>query len=585
MPHLRQAPDPQHALLDAVFTHAPVGLAFWDRDLRYQRINAALAEINGLPPEAHLGRTLPEILGELGTEAEAMLRDVLDHNRPVTGVEIDGETPAQPGVRRHWLASYHPVVGGEGSILGVAGAVLEVSEQHEAELERRRLLRDAVTARAHAEAARLRAEDAQAAAEQARARTEFLSEAGRRLAESMDAETSLQQVAEIAVPTVADWCAIMLLEGPRKLRTVAVAHVDPAKVELARELAERYPPDFDAPMGAGAVVRGGELSLVPSITSAMLEGAARDPEHLELLRELGLRASLMVPLRIPGRILGVVSLIMAESGRTFGRDDVSLATGLAARAALHVRNAQLYTERSHIARTLQASLLPRTLPDIAGLEVAARYLAAGDANDVGGDFYDVFPSGTEGVWTALIGDVTGKGPEAAALTSLVRHTLRATALREVSPSENLRVLNRAMLADADSTRFSTVLLTRIRPSPGRARLTMASGGHPAPIVLRRDGTLEPPAVSGTLVGGVAEPEFADADVELRQGDLIVFYTDGVTELRTGDPAYGERRLAETLTAHAGRGADEVADAVLRAAVALQDGPPRDDIALLVLRVA
>jgi len=510
---------------------------------------------------------------------------VLERDRPVTGLEIAGETPAQPGVARHWIASYHPVVDAAGETIGVTGAVLEVSAQYDAERERRRLLRDAVTARAHAEAAQLRAEDARAAAEAARARTELLSEAGGRMAASMDVEQTLQEVAQIAVPAVADWCAITLLEPPGALRTVAVAHADPAKVELARELTERYPQRLDAPTGAGAVIRTGEPQLVPAITPEILAAAARDEEHLRLLRELDLSASLTVALRVPGRVLGAVTLVMAESGRAFAPEDVSLAAGLAGRAALHVRNAQLYAERTYIARTLQAGLLPRELPEVPGLEVAARYLAAGDENDVGGDFYDVFPVDADGAFVAMIGDVTGKGPEAAALTSLTRHTLRATSLRERSPAANLELLNRAMLADVASTRFCTVLLTRISVSPGRSELTMASGGHAPPFVLRRDGSLERPEVFGTLVGGVEDPAFFDSDLVLDRGDLVIFYTDGVTELRTGDPAYGERRLVETLSEHAGRGAQEIADAVLRAAVALQEGPPRDDIALLVLRVA
>ena len=577
--------DPQHALLDAVFTHAPVGLVFWDRDLRYQRINEALAAINGVEPEAHLGRTPADVLGpELGAEVEATLRDVLEREVKADGIELRGETQAQPGVIRQWVASYYPVVSGEGATVGVAGAVIEVTELRRVQAERTEALKAALYARARAEAAQIRAEEAQRDAERARERTEFLAEAGRRMATSMDYGQTLQGIAEVAVPAIADWCAVTLREPAGELRTVAVAHFDPERTSLAHALGDRYPPRLGDAAGAGRAIATGEPELIGDIPDELLVTAAHDAEHLEILRGLGLRASLVVPLRVAGAVLGALTLVMAESGRGFEPADVSLATSLAARAALQIRNAQLYTERSHIAKTLQAGLLPRRLPQIPHFEVAARYLAAGDQNDVGGDFYDVFPTGEEGVWAALIGDVTGKGPEAAALTALVRHTLRTAAIRDADPLENLGVLNRAMLDDVESTRFCTVVYARVCPSPGSALVTVATGGHPPPFVLRAGGDLERVDVRGSLVGGVVDPEFAVRDVRLAAGDLMLLYTDGVTELRTRDPAYGERRLVETLRAHAGRAAGEIADAVQRSAVALQSGPPRDDIALLALRV-
>jgi serine phosphatase RsbU (regulator of sigma subunit) len=318
------------------------------------------------------------------------------------------------------------------------------------------------------------------------------------------------------------------------------------------------------------------------VSDELIASVAGDAAQLRILRDLNLSSSVVVPLASPDGVIGTLSFAMAESGRRFSGEDASLITDLAARAALHIRNAQLYTERSHIARTLQAGLLPRVLPDIPGLEVAAEYLAAGES-DVGGDFYDVFPN-DEGVWTALIGDVTGKGPEAAAVTSLARHTLRTASLSGERPSENLRLLNRAMLADAESTRFCTVVYARVRPSPGAALITVANGGHLPPLLLRADGTLESIEVAGTLVGGVPDPVFADRDIRLDAGDLLLLYTDGVTELRTADPHEGEARLAEVLRASAGRTAAEVVAAVCRRAVELQGGRPRDDIAPLALRV-
>jgi PAS domain S-box-containing protein len=564
------------ALLDAVYAAIPVGLAFLSPDGRFERVNQALADMNGRSVEEHLGRTPQEVLGPAGERIGALVATVVETHEAVSDDElaVDGD--------RYWEASYFPVFDGHDELEGVGTVVREITERHRTELERTSLLKEAVTARAHAEAAQVRAESAQTLAEEARARTEFLAEAGRRMAVSLDYEWTLQQVAEIAVPIVADWCIITLAEGRGVARTVAVAHSDPERTRFAQELGDRYPPDLSSDSGLGRVVRTGEIQLVNDVTDEMLAAAARDEEHLAVLRELDMRAVLIMPLRTPERILGALTLVFSESGRRFGEDDLSLATSLAARAALHVRNGQLYRERSHIARTLQAGLLPRRLPEIEGLEVAARYRAAGDENDVGGDFYDVFPAG-EDVWAAVIGDVSGKGPEAAALTSLTRHTLRTSALHHDTPAANLGILNRALLAETDVNRFCTVVYTRVCPGPGGVDLTIASAGHPPPLLIRPDGDVEHLEMRGTIVGAIAEPEFAEHRVRLGPGEALLVYTDGVTELRTSEWQYGERRLAETVRAHAGGPAEEIVDAVLHMAVEAQDGEPRDDIALLCLK--
>jgi serine phosphatase RsbU (regulator of sigma subunit) len=444
------------------------------------------------------------------------------------------------------------------------------------------LLKEALTRRAHAEADRIRAESAQRAAEQAKARTDFLVDAGRQMASSMDYAATLQRVVSVAVPVLGDWCSITMHEPPGQLQTLAVAHTDSAKTELARALESRYGQSLDAPRGPGRVIRTGEVELIEDITDEMLVSAAKDDDHLQLLRELELRAALVVPLRAPGRVLGALTLIMAESGRRFSPDDIEVAGVLADRAALHIRNAQLYTERSHIARTLQASLLPGTLPEIPGVEVAARYLAAGDQNEVGGDFYDVFKS--DGVWTALIGDVAGKGPDAAAVTSLVRHTLRTAALYDADPAENLRTLNRALLEEGEATRFCTVLYVRIAPTPEGAGLMLATGGHLPPRILRADGRLERAEVRGTLVGGVPDAAFGVLEISLGPGDMIVLFTDGVTEIRDRDLGFGDRELDRTLLGLAGASAHDVVDAVVARAVELHGGEPSDDMALIALRV-
>jgi serine phosphatase RsbU (regulator of sigma subunit) len=277
--------------------------------------------------------------------------------------------------------------------------------------------------------------------------------------------------------------------------------------------------------------------------------------------------------------------VLGESGRRFGPEDLQLATSLAARAALHIQNARLYAERSHIARTLQASLRPRALPAVDGALLAARFRAAGDQNEVGGDFYDVFRSG-DGVWTAIIGDVAGKGPEAAAITALARHTLRTASLLEDDPAANLQLLNRVLWSDSSARDFCTVVYARLCAAQTGLEVRFANGGHPAPLLVRPDGSVQRvDAGRGPLVGGVEDATFAEATLHLQPGELLLAYTDGVTEVRTSDPGLGERELRATLARFAGRPAEDVVEAVTARAVELQGGNQRDDIAVLAIQAA
>jgi serine phosphatase RsbU (regulator of sigma subunit) len=284
-----------------------------------------------------------------------------------------------------------------------------------------------------------------------------------------------------------------------------------------------------------------------------------------------------------GRTIGALTFVSGSSGRRFDEQDVELAHELARRCATAIDNARLYTERSYIARTLQESLLPIELPDIPGMEAAARFRPTGEGNEVGGDFYDMFETGDRG-WAVVMGDVCGKGPDAAAVTALARYTLRAAAMRERLPSRSLAVLNEALLRQRDDRRFCTVAYAYIEKLDRGARVGVASGGHPLPLLLRAEGTVEEVGAPGTLLGVVPDPDLEDRAVMLEPGDALIFYTDGVIESR-GDSHMDDRRLAELITTCAGAGADAIAAKVEEAAVLSQGGNPRDDIAVLVLRVA
>jgi len=224
----------------------------------------------------------------------------------------------------------------------------------------------------------------------------FLAEASHVLTASLDYQKTLRAVARLAVPAVADWCAVDLAAGD-EVERVAVEHVDPGRVALAREVQERYPPDPAAETGVHAVLRHGRPELYREIPDELLVQAAQDDEHLEILRSVGLRSVMLVPMTLRDRALGVISFVSAESGRRFDEHDLALAQDLALRAAAAVENARLYEAAAAIADTLQASLLPPVLPELPGAELAAAYRPAGRGLEVGGDFYDVF-SVTEDQW-------------------------------------------------------------------------------------------------------------------------------------------------------------------------------------------
>jgi PAS domain S-box-containing protein len=469
-------------LLDTLFATAPVGLAFFDRELRYLKVNDTLAALNGVPPEEHLGRTVTEIAPpSLAVTIEDSLRKVLASGESILDLEVSGATPTVPE-ERFWLASYYPVRAAHGETIGVGTVVTDLTERTRAErrlaaqYEVTRILSTATSLEEAAplilramceslewdvggfwmldeQSGRLRlfeqwhvpsiepapfaklsseldfapgegfpglvlqqgepqwvpdfAQDpsfpraaaaatvglhsafgfpvflgstvlgvaeffggekggtdeellqmtaavgsqigqfiernrAERESEAARERLTFLAEASRVLASSLDYETTLEGIARLAVPVIADWCAVDVVDADGALTRLALTHVDPEKVIWANELAERYPEDPESPLGTYAVLRSREPVLVSEIPDEMLVESAQDEEHLALIREVGLRSYISTPLVARDRALGVISFVTAESGRVYDEDDLAFAEELARRAAVAVDNAGLF---------------------------------------------------------------------------------------------------------------------------------------------------------------------------------------------------------------------------------------------------
>jgi PAS domain S-box-containing protein len=401
----------------------------------------------------------------------------------------------------------------------------------------------------------------------------LLARAGEALASSLDYEDTLGQVARLAVPQLADWCGVSLPdERGVFIRSVAIAHADPAKVRFAHEYNARYPVRADAPTGTAQVIRTGRSEIATEIPDELLAAVISDPEQLELLRQIGMRSVMVVPMSTGGRTIGALSFVSAESERRFTQADLELAEELGRRAGTAVENARLYTERSRIARTLQTGLLPPELPDMPGYEVSTLYRPAGEENWVGGDFYDALR--VRDGWLVLVGDVAGRGADAAALTGLARYTLRSTARLLEDPLAAVAHLNDELLERADLS-LCSVCCALLREGDA----TILCAGHPLPFLVR-DGQAVQVGRPGTMLGAYARVAWEPVTVALEPGDLLVLYTDGVLDAVGAEDRFGEERLQEVLAG--ATGADDVVARVDEALERFHVGAQADDTALLAV---
>ena len=410
-------------------------------------------------------------------------------------------------------------------------------------------------------------------------RQRFLAEAGEAFASSLEYEETLRRVAR------ARGAAHGRLVRGRAARRARRAPSGRARARRPgdasrrrRELRARIPA---ATGRADRQLRGDahrRPMLIPEIPDELLVAAARDEEHLARIRALSIRSGMSVPMITAGRTLGVMTFVFSESARAYDEDDLAFAQELAARAAVAIENARLYTERSDVARTLQASLLPEELPDVPEWRFGSRYRPGERGADVGGDFYDVFP--IDGSHVALLGDVTGKGVAAAALTSLVRHTAKTAAGFDARPSAVLTVVNRA-LRQRPQVAPVTMLCALLRDGS----ITFAVGGHPLPLLKRAGQPCERVGRTGLLLGAVdTYPGAEEVTVTLERGDTLLLYTDGVTDTPGDGGRFGEERLRAAVDA-APAEPDALLEAIERALDEFAVGGGLDDRAMLAVQRA
>jgi serine phosphatase RsbU (regulator of sigma subunit) len=391
----------------------------------------------------------------------------------------------------------------------------------------------------------------------------------------------MRAIAEMAVPRLAQMCVIDLLrEDGTIAETVAVAEHEREFGKLEALHAE-HPLDLDGEHPSARAIRLRVPVAAEDLTDALtLDRIAPEPELREILR--GYRSAMAMPLISRGRLLGALSFFYVHDDRRHDAEHMALMSDLVDRAATALDNASMYAARTQMARTLQRSLLPESLPVLERVSLSSAYHPVGEGNDVGGDFYDVFTTPL-GCWL-VVGDVCGKGPEAAAVTALVRHSIRAFAFVRASPAQVLGAVNEVMLGHTLAQRFATVVVVRLDLKSKRTRAVVAAAGHPPPVVMAHDGSIHCPSMQGMMLGVRSGSNVLDFELELEQGSTLVLYTDGL--LDAGAPLRGltSRQLCSLLADQAGAGPTAIVQRLEQLALASGAGRLRDDIAIVAARV-
>ncbi|MGW0915430.1 SpoIIE family protein phosphatase [Streptomyces sp. NPDC002784] len=421
----------------------------------------------------------------------------------------------------------------------------------------------------------------------------FLVEASDLLAGTLDRDQTLALMAQMTVPTLATWCAVYTIADQASEPYLSyVLHEDEELIDGIKSLLSKIaPPDPVPTPGARIWSAPAEAAHQAALRTSMRSLGLGEPlprassgigPTLATASAVG-GETVVLPLVARNRVIGMLTL-GKPTDEHFRQEILELAEDLSRRAALALDNARLYSERTAISQALQRSLLPPELPQIDGVEVEVIYRAAGEGNEVGGDFYDLFPI-SDGAYGFAIGDVCGTGPNAAAVTGLARHALRLLAREGLSGPAVLERLNSAILDEGARSRFLTLLYGELRPQEdGSAELKVVCAGHPLPLRLRQDGTVEPAAEPQPLLGVMEDLELYEQTVTLDPGDVLLCVTDGVTERREGTRMLGDDGLSDVLTTCTGLTAGAVAARIMRAVERFASDAPSDDMAILAMRV-
>ncbi len=568
-----QALDDTRASLELSMSAGGLGAWTWDLVAGQIELNPSGLAVYGLTEE--FGGDALELLELILPDDRAVLRSEV-----FEAIQTTGEFHLEFRIHRcddasvRWLEIWGRVIDEAGDTDRLVGVIADITERRQADEIQESLL--------------LAEQRARVDAEWSRERLTLLAEVSAMLSGSLDPLVVVEVLARSCVPRLAEVCMVSLLDEDAKLVHATTTAVDDSTSAAIAELRRRRYElgDVGGLWNEPDMARPGARTVKSSITDDDYQRAAGNADHLAAYRRLAPKAAIVMPLVARGRTVGLLTLIATRSFHVYDDDLAGLVEDLAARAALAIDNAQLFSSLNQVARTLQAALLPPALPVIAGLELGARYRVAEGDIAVGGDFYDVIEC-DENRWGIVVGDVCGRGPEAAAITGLMRHSVRAAVVRESLPSRVLAQTNDAVIDQIENSRFCTAAYLRIElgaTAGAPARIVASSAGHPCPIIVRADGSTEAIPCSGMLLGVMPALTLIDVEMTLHPGDAVVLFTDGVTEARQAGEQFGEERLHAVLATLAGRNADAMAGGVDEAVTAYSPHVS-DDVAVLVARIS
>jgi len=562
----------ERRLLHAVFQQAPVPLFLLEQDGTIRRANNKAAELLGAPSGYATGKTLAAFIdlparAAVQTQLAAALRTGKPRTASCRILTADGALDAAITAAPADLPGDPPVliVAASAGGAGPAGTD-EAAAGADGAGQRVKPAAAGKAPGAAVVAAMTRQLDTVTAVTRVLLDNSTFSEA-----------VTLQRCARLLAGEVADWVLIDIERNGRLLRQFAAGPRGGHADQVAR-VARGIDPDQES---VPAVVHGGGKSVL----LAHLDDAAalgRGPDGTPLLMMLGAASLICVPISDGSTGYGALTLTRAADKGPFGVADLGLAEELGRHLAIAIRVDRVFRQQSQVAEALQASLLPARLPSVPGLEFAAAYIGTTQFQEISGDFYDVFKAGDG--WGIAVGDVCGKGQDAAAMTAAARHAIRALAHVHKAPADVLAAANEVLVAEDYDDRFVTTALAFLRQKGRRVQVQLGSCGHPGPAVVRADGRVEILEGDGLPLGLFPDAEPSRLELELNQGDVLFFYTDGVTEARSADRGFFEDRLADALAAVAGRPAADIVRAVQELVNSFSAGELKDDVTILAVRV-
>jgi PAS domain S-box-containing protein len=541
----------QLSLFQSALGQSPVGVGMYDEQYNYVRANDALLEIIGLPSEEVRGRRVRDVLGPiLGEQIEAYLARVFRTGEPAINREVHGPTPLHPDEDRWYQVSYFRLTDTDGNVVGAASLVSDVDDQHR--------IRD----RLH----------------EATERLALLAKISELLASSLNLDRTLAALARLVVPGFADHCIVDLIDENDELRRRAVVHAPEIAPTGGEPWAQPgavvdYP---DAHPVAQALATGRAVTLHAAPTDIDYDAIAPSKASADYARQVGVQSAIAVPLVAHGQTIGVVSFASSASGRRYTLDDQRLAEEIAVRAAVSIDNAQLFRREQQTALTLQRSLLPGALPETEDLAAAAAYFPAGAEGEVGGDWYDVIPL-PSGRVAIVIGDVMGRGIRAAVMMGQLRAVVRGYAVQDLPPVDVVAYLD-DLVRNLDDASIVTCVYAVYDPLDRSACISNA--GHLPPLLVNGAGATKILNDNTGIALGAGKAPFEQFEVELGDGDGLVFYTDGLVETRGTDIDDGIDALANAVSPLP----DSLEEACARALTVRSPDAQDDDVAVLVVRV-